>query len=214
MTHGTPNPTTDAAAGEWLTLLGRVQGIIPMGPEDIEAFRPVLEGQAASFGLKPSARGYVLATREAMFGRFILLTERLAGEVESRGLDPRALWTLARCLVASEVFDRPSGQFWRQASDAVWSAAEAVVRRLGAPIGVARAARSKASPPDKPDNSEKKLPRSPDVRDLIQLLQVGLPKGKTQIQIAREFTRESAGCAPKAENLLRQASRFRHLWSG
>ena len=64
-------------------------------------------------------------------------------------------------------------------------------------------------PDSKPDNGKKSLPDSADVRDLCRLLQKGLPTGHTQIEIAREFTGKDNG---KAESLLRQARRFRHLW--
>jgi hypothetical protein len=57
-----------------------------------------------------------------------------------------------------------------------------------------------------------KMPETPDVRDLIQRLQVELPKGKSQSQIAREFTCETTGDEPKAQSLLRQARRYRCLW--
>ncbi|MGA2065807.1 MAG: hypothetical protein ABSG86_12600 [Thermoguttaceae bacterium] len=57
-----------------------------------------------------------------------------------------------------------------------------------------------------------KMPEGTDVRDLVQRLQVELPKGKSQSQIAREFTGETADSDPKAQSLLRQARRYRHLW--
>jgi len=67
--------------------------------------------------------------------------------------------------------------------------------------------------PDKPDTipdtPRTKLPDSVDVRDLCRALQKGLPQGRTQIEIAREFVGEDG---PKADNLLRQARRYRHLW--
>jgi hypothetical protein len=59
------------------------------------------------------------------------------------------------------------------------------------------------------DNSKKILPDNPDVTDLCKLLSRDLPKRKSQIEIALEFTRDNR---EKAENLLRQARRFRHLW--
>lgn len=65
---------------------------------------------------------------------------------------------------------------------------------------------------DKADSESVRLmpmPTTPDVRDLCERLQRGLPKGKAAIQIAREFTDHDE---PKAQNLLRQARRYRHLW--
>ncbi len=56
-------------------------------------------------------------------------------------------------------------------------------------------------------------PDNPDVRDLCALLAKRLKPGKTQAEIAREFTQESVGNDPKAQSLLRQARRFRHLWA-
>ena len=61
----------------------------------------------------------------------------------------------------------------------------------------------------KADKVEKKLPTKPDVRDLCQLLQKELPKGRNAIEIAREFTGSND---TKAKNLLRQARRYRYLW--
>ncbi len=61
----------------------------------------------------------------------------------------------------------------------------------------------------KADNENKSLPDSADVRDLCRLLQKGLFAGKTQMNIAREFTGNDA---KKAKSLLRQARRYRHLW--
>lgn len=85
------------------------------------------------------------------------------------------------------------------------------------PIGVERLVQSLriesfriADKPDtKPDTKKNSLPDSPDVRDLCRLLQKGLPAGKSQIEIAREFTGKDGA---KADSLLRQARRYRHLW--
>lgn len=70
--------------------------------------------------------------------------------------------------------------------------------------------------PDKPDNkpdngknSLPKIPESPDVTKLCRLLQKELPTGRSMIDIAREFTGQDDA---KAENLLRQARRYRHLF--
>ncbi|MEI8371873.1 MAG: hypothetical protein WCJ35_03455 [Planctomycetota bacterium] len=65
------------------------------------------------------------------------------------------------------------------------------------------------------DSKKVVLPKLPDgvnVRDLVCRLQAELPKGKSQSQIAREFTREAANKDKKAQSLLRQARRYRHLW--
>ena len=61
-------------------------------------------------------------------------------------------------------------------------------------------------------NSAPRLPDTPDVRDLCHLLQKDLPKGRTQNEIAREFTGEMPDNDKKAQSLLRQARRYRHLW--
>lgn len=61
----------------------------------------------------------------------------------------------------------------------------------------------------KADTNEKKLPTKPDVLDLCQRLQVGIPKGKSAIEIAREFTGKDDA---KAKNLLRQTRRYKPLW--
>lgn len=77
---------------------------------------------------------------------------------------------------------------------------------------------NKADTTDKADtkadtqtNFVPKMPDSPDVADLCRRLQKAAPLKRGQaIEIAREFTR---GNNTKAENLLRQARRFRHLWA-
>ena len=61
----------------------------------------------------------------------------------------------------------------------------------------------------KTDKGRKNLPESVDVLDLCRNLQKELPRLKSQGKIAREFTN---GDVTKAENLLRQARRYRHLW--
>ena len=69
---------------------------------------------------------------------------------------------------------------------------------------------SKPDKPDsKPDTGKKPMPDSVDVRDLCHLLQKGLPGGKSRSEIARDFT---GGNTKKADSLLRQARRYRHLW--
>jgi hypothetical protein len=71
----------------------------------------------------------------------------------------------------------------------------------------------KDSEADSNHNFVPRLPDTPDVRDLCHLLQKELPKGRTQNEIAREFTGEMPGDDKKAQSLLRQARRYRHLWS-
>lgn len=70
----------------------------------------------------------------------------------------------------------------------------------------------KDSETDSDQNSAPRLPDTPDVRDLCRLLQKELAKGRTQNEIAREFTGEMPGDDKKAQSLLRQARRYRHLW--
>ncbi len=64
-------------------------------------------------------------------------------------------------------------------------------------------------PDTKPDTKKNKLPDSVDVRDLCHLLKKELPKGRSAIEIAREFMDNNED---KAQNLLRQARRYKHLW--
>jgi hypothetical protein len=72
------------------------------------------------------------------------------------------------------------------------------------------ASKSPSGQPDsKTDNRKKIQPDNEDVSQLCRLLKKRLPKGDQQIQIALEFTRQNR---EKAESLLRQARRFRHLW--
>lgn len=61
----------------------------------------------------------------------------------------------------------------------------------------------------KTDKQKQIQPDSADVRDLCHLLERELPAGRAQIDIAREFTNKNE---KKAQSLLRQARRFRHLW--
>ena len=61
----------------------------------------------------------------------------------------------------------------------------------------------------KTDNQKISLPDSPDVKDLCHRLQKEIPKGRSQVEIALEFTGQNK---QKADSLLRQARRFRHLW--
>lgn len=76
-----------------------------------------------------------------------------------------------------------------------------------------------SSPSAAPDAQKKdagNMPDSPDVRDLCHLLSKSrdrIASGKTSaISVAREFTKEQQGNDPKAQSLMRQARRFRHLW--
>jgi hypothetical protein len=66
------------------------------------------------------------------------------------------------------------------------------------------------------DSGKKTGPLQPDnadVRDLCRLLEKNRNSSKKSLnQVARDFTGESAGKDPKAQSLLRQARRFRHLW--
>jgi hypothetical protein len=61
----------------------------------------------------------------------------------------------------------------------------------------------------KTDNGKKTLPDNPDVADLCRQLEKKVCKGQRQIDVAREFTRNNEA---KAQNLLREARRYRHLW--
>jgi hypothetical protein len=69
--------------------------------------------------------------------------------------------------------------------------------------------RSKA---DSAKKSARTTADNADVRDLCHLLLKHQGKGKSLIQIAREFTKENAGNDAKAKSLLRQARRYSHLW--
>jgi hypothetical protein len=64
--------------------------------------------------------------------------------------------------------------------------------------------------------SKPKLPRNPDVIDLIKELEKKSNKGKKQIQIAREFIKDTYENSEekelKAQSLLRSARRYPHLW--
>ena len=60
--------------------------------------------------------------------------------------------------------------------------------------------------------SPPKLPKNPDVSDLIKLLQEGIPKGLSANQIARGFTKETPNNDGKAQSLLRAARRHKDLW--
>ncbi len=59
---------------------------------------------------------------------------------------------------------------------------------------------------------EKPLPRSDHVSGLCRRLQKEVPKGRTKIEIAREFTFDEFGNDSKAAGLLRQARRYKYLW--
>ena len=69
---------------------------------------------------------------------------------------------------------------------------------------------------DKGRKIRQQQPDNVDVRDLCKLLeksraQIAAGK-KTEIGVAREHTKEQVGACPKADNLLRQARRYPHLW--
>ncbi len=59
------------------------------------------------------------------------------------------------------------------------------------------------------DKSKKLQPENKDVAYLCRMLGRDLPKGKKAIDIALELTKDDRN---KANNLLRQARRYRHLW--
>ena len=65
------------------------------------------------------------------------------------------------------------------------------------------------------DNGEKpenKLPENPDVLELCKFLQKKLTQHGTMIGCAKAFCAKNGIDEAGAENLLRQAKRFRHLW--
>jgi hypothetical protein len=120
------------------------------------------------------------------------------------------------------------------ASDTLWDEAWSVVKRLqaisgdsggvvaadsayeslvsGLAAGPQKRAPESTGGADNVEKSRKIMPDNADVRDLCQLLEKHLKTGKSQRQIAREFTGERPGKDRKAQSLLRQARRFRHLW--
>lgn len=61
-------------------------------------------------------------------------------------------------------------------------------------------------------SSDQRVPESADVRDLCAMLQKHAGRGKSLIQIARDFTHEKPRKDRKARSLLRQAQRYPHLW--
>jgi hypothetical protein len=64
------------------------------------------------------------------------------------------------------------------------------------------------------DSAKKKPVKWPDnqrVRNLCKILAERNP-GDSQIELARQLTGEEAGNDSKAQSLLRQARRYRHLW--
>ena len=65
---------------------------------------------------------------------------------------------------------------------------------------------------DNEQNAENSLPQSPDVLELCRHLQTKLGKSSTMVECARDFCRRNGRDVNDAENLLRQAKRFRHLW--
>ena len=56
------------------------------------------------------------------------------------------------------------------------------------------------------------LPESQRIRDLCRKLEKDIPKGYSQITIARELTGEAEGDDNQAKSDLIQARRFKHLW--
>ena len=65
---------------------------------------------------------------------------------------------------------------------------------------------------DNGKKSENSLPENPDVLELCRHLKAKRSKFGTDIECARDFCRKGLGDESKADNLLRQAKRFRHLW--
>ena len=88
--------------------------------------------------------------------------------------------------------------------------AAALVGRLASEVTRQQGEKEQTQADSKPDRAKKSMPDSADVaRSLPPLAKGGAATGKTQIEIAREFTEEDNN---KAKSLLRQARRFRHLW--
>lgn len=54
------------------------------------------------------------------------------------------------------------------------------------------------------------LPENPDIIDLVCRLDAARETGKSQVQIAREFTGEETGSDPKAQSLLAQIRRLKN----
>ncbi len=65
---------------------------------------------------------------------------------------------------------------------------------------------------DNSKKSENNLPENPDVLELCRHLAKKLANFGTMIECARDFCRKNGCEVSKAENLLRQAKRFPHLW--
>lgn len=65
---------------------------------------------------------------------------------------------------------------------------------------------------DNGNKDKQSLPESPDVLELCRHLKAKLGKFGTMTECARDFCRKNGCEVSKAENLLRQAKRFRHLW--
>jgi hypothetical protein len=86
--------------------------------------------------------------------------------------------------------------------------------------GAVRADTSSDLPPpadssaDTGKKSVPKLPASVEVIELCRRLREASPNERSQNEIAREFTGETLGNDKKAQSLLRQARRHRHLWDG
>ncbi len=62
------------------------------------------------------------------------------------------------------------------------------------------------------NESDKRLPDTPRVRELCALLAKKAASGRPLIQIARDLTGEKPKKDRTARSLLRQAQRYRHLW--
>lgn len=74
---------------------------------------------------------------------------------------------------------------------------------------IAKAKSFAARTDSKTDKPKKLQPENKDVAYLCRMLGRELSKGKQEIDIALELTKNDK---KKADNLLRQARRFRHLW--
>jgi hypothetical protein len=134
-----------------------------------------------------------IAVNEAR-ARVRAIGQQLSEALEAAGHDSSGVLLVARTVDRGE----PPYRIAR--------AMEAVAVRLQRILIVRSVADSgKKSGPRSPDN--------PDVRDLCRLLEKHGKGGKSYIQIARDFTREKPGSDSRARSLLRQACRFRHLWS-
>jgi hypothetical protein len=147
-----------------------------------------------------------------MLGR---LAEGYAGQVSDEGGDPEILAELQRI--------RQLGVNQQQAALTAFRINQRTRRKsMGLPqptqMGAIRETPINESNPSADTGSQirQRQPDNVDVRDLCKLLEENQLKikagAKSEIGVAREFTREQVGNCPKAQNLLRQARRYPHLW--